>query len=122
MPATECFVKYIIALSSAVADQPLELASEVANGFGGIAPIRGQRTFELRLRLGAVEDGGQLRAAAAVDSQGRVHEAAPNLGRNGPAADSAQGLVVVAAKPHADHQIAGEADEQSVAVLLGCAG
>ena len=32
------------------------------------------------------------------------------------------GLVVVAADPDADHQIAGKADEQGVAIVLGGAG
>ena len=64
----------------------------------------------------------QVGTAHAIDSERRTHEAAPDLRRDRPAADLAERLIVVAADPHADHQVAGKADEQSVAVRLGRPG
>src|SRR4029079_2841016 len=113
-------------LSSVPADELLELTSEVTKGPRGIAPFRRQRTLELmlmlmlrlRLRFQPMEISRQVRRPAAVDRQRRAHEAAPDVGGHGPPADFAQRLVVVAADPDADHEVAGETDEQGVAVLL----
>ena len=89
-----------------------------------VAPVFGERTFavvgQLAVRFRAIAVAcRERRALAAFDRQRRAHEIAPDFRRDGAAADLAQRLVVVAADPDADHQVAGEADEQRVAIVLG---
>ncbi len=73
-------------------------------------------------RWGKWNSAGSGGPGAMVDRQRRDHEIAPDLRRDGAADDLAQRFVVVAPDPHADHQVAGKADEQGVAVVLAGAG
>src|SRR5207248_6248291 len=72
--------------------------------------------------LGQAESARQIRAAPVIHRERRGHEIAPDLRRDRSAADLAERLVVVAANPDADDEVAGKADEQGVAILLRSAG
>src|SRR5204862_6609982 len=105
---------------SAVGEQLFKLLGERPKVLRAVAPLR--RKGALDLTSGRSELYRQIRPALAIDSQRRSHEIAPDRRRNRSAADPAERAVVVAAGPHADHQVAGKSDEQGVAILLCRAG
>src|SRR5215207_872221 len=103
-------------------EQLLKLADDLPKRLRAFAPLLGQRALAILVRLHALRNlelCRQVGPGAAVDGKGRDHEVAPDLSRDGSAADSpAKRLVIVTADPDPHDQIAREADEQRVAIIL----
>src|SRR5215204_2784293 len=87
-------------------EQLLELADDLPKRLRALAPLRGQRTLSILARLDSLRNlklCRQVGAGAAIDGKSRDHEVAPDLRRDGAAADTpAKRLVIVPADPYPD--------------------
>src|SRR5918993_5839434 len=103
-------------------EQLLKLADDLPKRLRAFAPLLGKRALAILARLHALRDlelCRQVGTRAAVDRKGRAHEVAPDLSRDGAAADSpAKRLVIVPADPDSHDKVARETDEERVAIIL----